>query len=193
MTPRATADFLSQRQRDALMNLEVAGFGKKYILKRMEEQHGVVPTDRQYKYWKAKAKKQAEKASAERRAEIYDKSFAVREERLALLIRRAEEAAALEWTTPADYKRINSELRALLEQVARELHEWQTGDTYNILINVMTPVVEELIRWAVRHMPEGELRVAALADLGRITKTHLEALPDVKTIKGKAKQIKKEG
>lgn len=185
------APFLTKKQKHTLKGLIVAGFGKEYILKQMEDQEGIRPSDRQYKYWRGQAKKEARELSADRRAEIYDQSFAVREERLGLLIRRAEQAAALEWDTSADYKRINSELRALLEQVARELHEWQTGDTYNILINVMTPVVEELIRWAVRHMPESEPRNAALADLGRITKTHLEALPDIKTIKGEAKEVKR--
>lgn len=179
---------LSPAQRDKLIGLIVAGFSKQTVIKRMETEAEVFISPKTYEYWRKRSKKEAEDAIRRRREKIYEKSLAKREARLDVLIAQAEKALSRDDVDSVrDFATLSKELRGILQQIATELHEWQTGDTSIIVFNVMTPVLEELARLLVRHIAEGDPRDAALAELRRITQTYLEGLPDAKTIPAKAK------
>lgn len=183
---------LTQAQQDKLLAWIVDGFGDGVIKARMKSEEGIELTTSRLGYWRTKAKKEGARVGEEYRQRVHERSFARRLSRIDVLIGHAEsllssDIAVENWS---DLKKQTDAILKTLQHIATELREWQTGNVYNVFINTMTPVWDEIAMWAVRYIPENEQGVA-VADLRRISEKYseqLKALPDPKTIAVRARQ-----
>lgn len=184
---------LTKSQQGELLSMLFFGYPKSQILRRFKERWDITVSADMFKYWKGRADEKADEAVKRFEERVFEKYLSQREVRLDILMGQVDKALAIECDPddPLSFQRINKEVRETLQQIATELNEWRTGDTYNIVYNVVSPVFEVLAMWAVRHISQGPERELALSDLRRITEGFLKELPDGKEIATTAKTIKR--
>jgi len=190
---KQTRQKLTKQQEEEIISMLYWGYPKTLIKQHFKSRFDIDLKDNVYKLWKTRVEKEAKERASEaiKRWEerVFEKYLSQREVRIHVLMERFDQASQFE-IDPGDhlaFQRINREIRETLKQIAQELHEWRTGDTVNVVFNIVNPVFEELAFVLVRHLPEGDSRDAALADLRRVSKSYLEGLPDAKVIPAKAK------
>lgn len=191
MAKKRTQGKLTKEQQGEIIGLLYWGYPRAFIFKRFKEKYDFDLTPKIYNWWRKKVEDEADeratKAIERWEKRIFEKYLSQREVRLDILMNQANKALEMVCEDPLDFQRVNKEVRETLKQIAQELQEWHTGDTYNIVYNIVTPVFEVLALWATRHIPEGDARLVALDDLRRITQTFLKELPEGKTIKARAR------
>ena len=184
---------LTKEQQDKLLGFLFLNYPKPVIERRFKEEEGIEISDWMFYRWERRIKEEQEEAieRAQKHFEkqVFGKYLSQREARIDILMAEVTKALAFK-VDEGDhlaFERRNTVLTRTLKQIAQELHEWRTGDTTNIVYNIISPVFEQLAFVLVRHITEGDARDAALADLRRVSHSYLEGLPDAKVIPAKSK------
>ena len=182
LKPKTYRVLLTPQQKDKLLTWLFFGLDKSVIIKRFLEEETVDLTDYMYTYWKKRADKRKDetvKAVARYREKMFEKGYSGRLARLDTLYAQVDKGLRMDFGADDHlaFQRVTKTVLDTLKQIAQELHEWQTGDTVNIVYNIINPVFEEVAFVLVRHLPEGEPRIAALDDLRRVSESYMKSLP----------------
>jgi len=190
---KQTRQKLTKQQEEEIISMLYWGYPKTLIKQHFKSRFDIDLKDNVYKLWKTRVEKEAKERASEaiKRWEerVFEKYLSQREVRIHVLMERFDQASQFE-IDPGDhlaFQRINREIRETLKQIAQELQEWRTGDTVNVVYNIIAPALESVAYVLLRHVPEGDARSAAVDELRRVSKSYFEGLPDAKVIPAKAK------